>query len=147
MSKLRVTYKPKPAMRVNRSSLWSKKMVYVVLADRAIPYANGRSRVIYIGTTKKGESRPASNAASKSLSAFDELRGVKSTEVNLLVSQKRRNVETWAKLESALLVVFRALYGVLPRFNKRLEEFRRLEQVEKYFHSKRLIRVLRNFEN
>jgi len=146
MSKLRVTYRWDPAMKVHRSSLWTKRMVYVLIANRAIKYLNGRSRVIYIGTTKRGERRPASSAASKSIQAFAELRGVKWTEVHLLSSERRPNTETWRLLESALLIVFRSLYGKLPYFNKRLDDFRKLEQVDDYFRSKNLIKILRGFE-
>jgi hypothetical protein len=121
-------------------------MVYVVLANRPAHYVGGKSRVVYIGTTKKGEGRPASNAAKKSLDAFEELHGTKSTQVVILITQKRQNVETWALLESALLVVFKSLYGDLPHFNKRLERFRRVEQVEEYFREKRLRKILRGFE-
>jgi hypothetical protein len=146
VSKLRVKYKHEPVMEVHRSKLWGRKMVYVVLVDRPYKYIGGRSRVVYIGTTKKGEGRPASNAAKKSLEAFDKIHGVKSTHVIILVTQKRQSVETWAVLESALLIVFKSLYGQLPKFNKRLERFRRIEDVQEYFQVKRLWRVLRGFE-
>lgn len=146
MAKLKVKYKSNPVMTVRRSHFWARKLVYVVLANKLIKYPEGRSRVIYIGRTKKGEGRPASNAASKSLEAFENLHGVKFTEVRILVSQKRQNLETWAKLESALLVLFKHLYGKLPQYNKKLEEFHHIEQVERFFSEKRLRFILREFE-
>jgi len=150
MPMLRVKYNSTPVMTVRRSKHWTKKMVYIVLADRRVRYHFGRSRVIYIGTTKRGEGRPASNAASKSLKAFEgreKLHGVKSTEVRILTCQKKQNVPTWEFLESALLVVFRNLYGELPEFNKKLEKFRRVEDVDDYFREKRLRAIIRGFEN
>lgn len=148
MAKLRVKG-PTPVMTVRRSRYWTKKMVYVVLADRPIKYHSGRSRVIYIGTTKRGEGRPASNAASKSMKAFerrDRFRGVRSTEVCILTCQKKQNVQTWELLECALLVVFKYLHGQLPEFNYKLEKLRRIEDVDEYFREKRLRAILRGFE-
>ena len=111
-------------MTVTRRSLWSKKMVYVILADKRIEYPHGRSRVIYIGTTKRGSRRPATNAADKAMKAFNELRGVKNIHVRILTCQARQSVKTWEELESALLVTFKYLYGRLPQFNYKRGSYR-----------------------
>ena len=150
MAKLKVKCNSKPVMTVRRSRDWTKKMVYVLLADKPIKYSSGRSRVIYIGTTKKGEGRPASNSASKSLRAFSDrkrFRGIKGTEVRILTCQKGQNLHSWELLESALLVVFRHLYGKLPEFNKKLEKFRHIEDVDDYFRERRLRTILRDLEH
>src|SRR5207247_9671411 len=40
-----------------------KKLVYVILTDRKYRYPKGRSRVVYVGTTKNGFDRVAQSAA------------------------------------------------------------------------------------
>jgi hypothetical protein len=121
-------------------------MVYIILADKRVRYPNGRSRVIYIGTTKRGSRRPASNAADKAMKAFEELYGVKNIHVHLLTCQARQAVKTWEELESALLVTFKFLYGKLPRFNYKMGSCRDVDDI-KLFKEKKLRSILRGFEN
>ena len=57
-------------MEVHRVSLKNDKLVYVVLQDKKYQYPNGRSRVVYIGTTQNGVSRMAVSAAYRSEEIF-----------------------------------------------------------------------------
>jgi len=150
MLRIRIKRIPQSSMTVRRNRYWSrKKMVYVLLANRRIRHhsCRHRSHILYIGTTEKGAGRPASNVASKAMKAFAEIRGVKSVDVRLLVCEKRKNLPTWELLESALLMVHKNLYGCLPYFNKRLEGFRNISEVGRYFSEHRLRDLLRELDD
>ncbi|MHC4679483.1 MAG: hypothetical protein ACYTEK_12370 [Planctomycetota bacterium] len=54
VKRLTVSLKQKHAMQVTRVSIGRKKLVYMILAKKAMKYPWDRSRVVYIGTTKKG---------------------------------------------------------------------------------------------
>lgn len=60
-------------------------------------------------------------------------------EVRIVTCGVRQNVQTWAKLERALLLVFREMYGEIPRCNAQTptesDEFR-------YFKRERIKDIL-----
>ena len=93
-------------------------MVYILAANKYFKYRNGRSRIVYIGTTKKGAGRPAASAVNKASQAFGKLHGVKTIEVHIATCRPRRAMQTWKYLESALLDTFRNKYFQLPKYNK-----------------------------
>jgi hypothetical protein len=93
-------------------------MVYILAANKDFKYQNGRSRIIYIGTTKRGAGRPAASAVNKASQAFGKLHGVKTIEVHIATCRPRRNSQTWKHLESALLDTFLNRYFQLPKYNK-----------------------------
>ncbi len=95
-------------------------MVYILaLADnKTLKYRNGRSRIIYIGTTKKGAGRPAASAVNKASQAFGKLRGVRTIEVHIATCRPRRRLETWKHLEASLIDAFWNRYHQLPKYNK-----------------------------
>jgi hypothetical protein len=114
---LTVSLKQKQAMQVSRVSIGKKKLVYVIVASKSLKYPWGRSRVAYIGTTKKGMARIAQSAAARAKQVLS-LRGVREFHVRILTCAPRSNVRTWAVLERALLLCFRNRYGRLPLCNK-----------------------------
>ena len=93
-----------------------EKLVYVLVADSKIAYAAGRSRIAYIGTTKNGSFRIAQSVAHR---AYDilSMHGVYEFEARILTCRPRKHVQTWVKLERALLLEFRELFGEAPRCN------------------------------
>jgi hypothetical protein len=93
-------------------------MVYILAANKPQGYRNGRSHILYIGTTKKGAGRPAASAVNKASEVFYTLHGVKTIDVHIVTCAPRRAMQTWKQLESALLDVFRKTYFQLPRYNK-----------------------------
>src|SRR5579872_5008522 len=117
MPVLRVKCSKKPLLTVVRSKQWIPKMVYVLLANKAYKYKNGRSRIIYIGTTGQGAGRPAASAVDKASEAFFNLHGVKKIDVHIVTCSARKAMRTWLHLESALLHTFRNLYFELPTYN------------------------------
>jgi hypothetical protein len=87
-------------------------------ANKYFKYQNGRSRIIYIDTTKTGAERPAASAVNKASQAFGKLHGVKTIEVHIATCRPRRNLQTWKHLETALLDTFVNRYFQLPKYNK-----------------------------
>jgi len=140
MRRLKVKLRPGVALRVTRVSLGGERMAYVMLANRRIAYRFGQSRIVYIGTTRKGVGRIASSAASKAAQVLT-MHGIREFGVRVVTCRPRRNVKTWVKLERALILTFRQVYGDVPVFNtqgKRLletDEFR-------YFHRERLLAIV-----
>ena len=47
------------AIEATRIAVGRRKLVYVLVADKTLRYASGKSRVVYIGTTQNGASRVA----------------------------------------------------------------------------------------
>ncbi|HXZ13303.1 MAG TPA: hypothetical protein VEG64_13020 [Candidatus Sulfotelmatobacter sp.] len=106
-------------------------MVYILLSNRSHKYRSGkRSRIIYIGTTRKGGRRPATSAVEKASDAFNELHGVKEIEVQIASCRGRKRMETWKYLESALLAMFRELHFELPKYNKKKGSFRDTDEIK-----------------
>lgn len=118
MRALQIKCSKKPLLTVVRSKHWTRKMVYVLLANKAYKYKNGKSRIIYIGTTAQGAGRPATSAVDKASEAFADLHGVKTIEVHIVTCGRRKATRSWEELESALLHTFRNLYFELPKYNK-----------------------------
>jgi hypothetical protein len=128
------------AAGVTRECLRSKRLVYVIQADKKLSYLKGRSRIAYIGTTRKGVSRVLGSLAYRAKTIL-RWRGVRECHVKLLTCKARRGVETWRKLERALLVVFRELYGEVPRCNRQGSRMKPRD-VFKYFRHPRVRRVI-----
>jgi hypothetical protein len=119
-------------------------MVYILAAKKPLKYTNGRSRIIYIGTTGKGTRRPATSAVDKASEAFGELRGVKEIDAYIVTSGGRKAVRTWEHLESSLLAIFLGRYLELPEYNKKRGSIRYAEDVT-LFKRKTLEQILLRF--
>ena len=142
-TRLSVSLKAKHAMKVTRLSIRSKKLVYVIVAQKPMKYPGGsRSRIAYIGTTRKGVARIARSVAAKAKDVLG-LHGVREFEVRILTCTPRRNVKTWLKLERALLAVFRREYGAPPKCNTIGKRVKWRDDIEgKYFKRRRLENIL-----
>jgi hypothetical protein len=110
------------------------------VTDKRLKYPNGKSRVAYIGTTKRGIRRVASSAA-RHADEILSLRGVRSFDARVVTCQPRQRVKTWLVLERALLVVFRELYGSQPRCNSHGKKFKARDEFE-YFRHKRIREII-----
>jgi hypothetical protein len=93
-------------------------MVDILAAKKHLSYKNGWSRILCIGTTKIGADRRATSAVNKANDVFCKLHGVKTIEVHIASCARRRNVQTWRQLESALLDTFRKRSFELPKCNQ-----------------------------
>lgn len=132
-------------MKVTRVPLRSDKMVYVIVANKRFRYRWGRSPIVYIGTTRKGTGRMAQSAArltDEVLSRF----GVKSFEVRMITCGPRSNVKTWIKLERALLLKFREMYGNVPEFNVQGKKVKETDEY-RYFRGNRIRAILQEIKD
>ena len=141
MRKLKVKSPKQALLTITRSRQWTDKMVYILAANKPHKYGNGRSQILYIGTTKKGAGRPAASAVNKASAAFYNLRGVKTINVHLVTCSPRKAMQTWRRLESALLDAFRSRYFQLPRYNKV-----RPTTKEGLFSTKALAKIIDRFD-
>ncbi|MHB8405613.1 MAG: hypothetical protein ACYDCJ_09340 [Gammaproteobacteria bacterium] len=127
--RLKLSLKRDEALRATRVSVGKNKLVYVLVADKRLKYKDGKSRIAYVGTTKKGVARIAQSVAARA-DGILSLHGVRTFHARVVTCKPRRNVETWKKLERALLLKFRELYGEVPKCNshgkkmKVIDEFR-----------------------
>jgi hypothetical protein len=143
MPALRIKCSKTPLLTVVRSKQWNKKMVYILLSNRQHKYRNGKSRIVYIGTTKKGAGRPATSAVDKASEAFAKLHGVKRIDAHIVTCKRRKAMKTWEHLETALLHTFRNLYFELPIYNKK----RSVPSKDGLFKRKALETLVQNFES
>src|SRR6266478_1538132 len=58
-----ISLKREVALTAKRVLLGGQKLVYVLVIDRPTKYRWGRSRILYIGTTKNGSSHVAQSVA------------------------------------------------------------------------------------
>ncbi len=143
--KLTVSLERNWAMKVTRVSVVGRKLVYVILAERKQQYTNGKSQVVYIGTTQNGVSRVASSAADKTDKVLS-LRGVRHFTVRIVTCAAKQNVKSWTKLERALILQFRELYGEVPKFNKSGKKIRETDEF-KHFRRERIRTIVQNLDN
>ena len=113
-----------PAMHATRVSIGKSKLVYVLVADKRLKYVDGKSRIAYIGTTKKGSSRIAQSVAARADDILN-IRGVRSFHARIITCRPRRNVKTWHYLERALLIKFKELFGEVPKCNSHGKKMKR----------------------
>lgn len=97
-----------------------------------------------IGTTKKGIRRIAASAASRA-DAILRLHGVRSFHVRIITCKSRSGVATWHKLERALLLTFREMYGDIPKCNSQGHKTKPKDEFD-YFRRDRLRRILQELE-
>lgn len=138
--RLTVSLKRDEAMRVTRVSVGDEKVVYVLLADKKMRYTKGKSRIVYIGTTSKGVIRIARSAAVRAEDIL-RLRGVREFHARVVTCKPRQKVKTWQKLEQALLITFRELYGETPICNTHWKRKKATDHFD-YFRKRRLENVL-----
>lgn len=122
--RLNLTLLREPAAIVSRVATNEEVIVYVFVADKKLPYDNGkRSKIVYIGKTECGISRVAVSAAERTDEIF-KIRGVYSFEARVVHyphdAIDRRH--TWLKeppilLERALIIEFVEMYGEPPLCN------------------------------
>ena len=137
--RLKLSLKRDEALRATRVSVGKNRLVYVLVADKRLKYPRGKSRIAYIGTTKKGVARIAQSVAFR---AYDILghHGVRSFGARIITCKRRQNVSTWTKLERALLLVFREQLGAPPYCNSHGSRMKETDEF-RYF-SKRGVRLV-----
>lgn len=141
--KLTITTSKRSAIKITRSALKAKRLVYIGLANKTLKYKNGRSRIAYIGTTKNGAPRIASSAAKRAVFAL-KLHGVSELTFFVVTCAARQSVQTWRKLETGLILEFKALYGDQPLCNTHGKRQKWNDELE-YFTAHRLASVIKKY--
>lgn len=89
-------------------------LVYIAASNKAFKYRFGKSKIVYIGTTKKGAIRLTQSAVDKSKDLFT-LHGIKQIGFYIVTCSSVKNLQSWKKLERAIILTFRHLYGDPPQ--------------------------------
>lgn len=107
-----------PVMTLGRGALGADRLVYILAANKPVKYPRGRSRIVYIGTTKRGVRRVASSVASRAEGLLGRP-GLRTVDAHLLTYSGRPGAQKlWAKLERAMLFIFKYEYGDIPILNR-----------------------------
>jgi hypothetical protein len=138
--KLAVSLKRDEALRATRVSVGKSKLVYLLIADKKLKYRHGKSRIAYIGTTKKGVARIAQSVAARAEDILS-LHGVRAFHARIVTCRPRQRVATWKKLERALLLSFRDRFGEVPSCNSQGAKMKHTDELN-YFARARLANVI-----
>ena len=140
MARLKVRLHRLAALTVTRTDVRTDRLVYVIVARRPQGYPLERSPSVYRGTTQRGLGRIAASAAHRADQVL-ALYGVDRFDVRVITCGRRQNVQTWRKLETALLLVFQQRYGALPLCNEKGKRIRGTDAF-KYFRRERLDQLI-----
>lgn len=121
-------------------SIGAAKLVYVLCADRRLRYPKGRSRIVYVGTTKNGIRRVAGSVARRADDIL-QAHGVKRFHARIVTCRPRQRVKTWLVLERALLLEFRTRFGAQPRCNSHGKRMRERDEFA-YFRRARITTII-----
>ena len=135
-----VSLKREAALIARRVILRDEKLVYVLVANKKLQYKTGRSSIAYIGTTKNGGARIAQSVATRAKRILS-LHGVTEFQARTVSCKPRQRVKMWHKLERAMLICFKELYGEIPECNVQGKNFVEVDEFE-YFSKVRVKRVL-----
>lgn len=105
-------------VHVDRSIINYSNAVYLLVSPRLHAYPKGRTRILYIGRTRKGAERVLSSVSDRLWEAFPKLHGVDSLDVYIVDWKGRKALNSSRYAERAFLVAFRQLYGTVPRLNE-----------------------------
>ena len=141
---MRVQLASKPAMTVHRRILTKDRIVYLLVGKKPFRYRGGRSRIAYIGTSKRGARRIASSAAHRADEVFSK-RGSRQMDVFIASCEARPGLKSWEYLERALLANFLAQYQELPFCNRQGKKYKFDEKLQKMFKLKGLYKILMGF--
>ena len=140
--RLCVMVKWPPAMAVTRLASSSQRFSYIVVANKIVAYRTGRSKVVYIGATD-GEiesSRLHGRRVNEEILANHDPTHF---EAHVVTCKSILRVETWRKLERALLLTFRDLYGETPLCNRHGAGIQQEDEFS-FFTRERVRNVLEN---
>lgn len=129
------------ALYVSRVADKIDHLVYVFRCDKRLQYPNAeKSRIAYIGTTASGVWRLTSSAAERASRILGQ-RGVESFDAFILTCTRRQRVRTWHKLERALLLRFREMFGRVPICNTHGQQMIETDEFD-YFARARVTDVI-----
>lgn len=142
---MKVHLASKPAMIVHRRILTKDRIVYLLVGRKPFKYHGGKSRIAYIGTSKRGARRIASSAAYRADEVFSKW-GSREMDVFIVTSQAKPGLKSWGYLERALLALFVSRYHQLPFCNKQGKKYKFDERLQKLFKYRALYDILTEFD-
>lgn len=145
MSRLTIKTTQRPAVTITRQAVKVSGLVYIGVANTAFKYPDGRSRIIYIGTTKASAQRIAASAAHKAGKLLG-LHGVTHLEFFVVHSSQIAGEETWRILERALILTFRERFGGPPELNKQGKNTKWRDELL-YFTAQRLQGIIDKYSD
>lgn len=145
MGRLTIKTTSKPAVTITRQATKVEGLVYLGVANRPYKYPGGRSRIIYIGTTKASARRIALSAAHKAGLLLGE-HGITHLEFFVVHASRISGQETWKILERALIMTFRDRFGAPPRMNKQGTRMKWRDE-HSYFTPRRLEGVIEKYSD
>ena len=119
--------------------------MYLLVGPKPVRYHDGKSRIVYIGTTKKGADRIAVSAAYRAQDIL-AMHGFRQMDVYVVSCKSKQGLKGWRYLEQALLAEFRVNYLDLPRFNIQGKKLKFSDKLESLFRRKAIDRVLMQFD-
>ena len=140
MARLPLSLKRGAALTVTKFSIGKNKLVYLLICDKKLQYPCGRSRIAYVGTTRKGLSRISQSVAARAEDILS-LHGVQEFHARVVTCKPRQNVKTWHKLERAFLLTFKDIYGEVPVCNSQGHRMKVTDEFE-YFSMPRVKRII-----
>jgi len=141
--RLNITCSKDPVMTVMRRAVKSRRLVYLICTPKPQSYANGNSRVVYIGTTGVGVRRVASSMAHKSIDFLSHW-GVRWLEVYTVTCPPRPGIQSWRRLERDLLITFNLVHGRVPLGNTSGKNLTP-DRLSGLFQYRRLLKVLKAY--
>jgi hypothetical protein len=144
-SLMRVHLAAKSAMTLHRGILTKDRIVYLLVGKKPFKYEGGRSRIAYIGTSKRGVSRIAGSAAHRAEEVFSKW-GSRQMDVFIASCEARPGLKSWKYFERALLARFLERYRELPFCNTQGIKYKFDEKLQKMFQSKALNGILVHFD-
>ncbi|MBE2180166.1 MAG: hypothetical protein IAE97_06810 [Chthoniobacterales bacterium] len=132
-----------PAITITRTAYAASELVYIAYANKPLRYQHGKSKIAYIGTTKKGAGRVANSAVWKAEELFAR-KGVHTLEFYIIAAPRKGKVATYRKLERALLLRFRERFGSIPHANKQGKNLRWRDEYE-FVTPRRIDKIIDDF--
>jgi hypothetical protein len=142
MKRLTIQEHKGAAITVRRVSTKVQRLVYIMITDKKQRYSKGRSRIVYIGTTSRGINRMTSSVAFRADTIL-LLHGVDEFSVHVVTCKPRQHVKSWHKLERALILIFREMYGEVPTCNSHGKKIKETDEYN-YFSKQRLQTIVEN---
>jgi hypothetical protein len=130
-------------MTINRDAIKHAEVVYLLTANKAEKYRNGRSYIVYVGRTAKGKSRVATSLAFRAAEVLRQ-RGLTELHAHLLHGSFTKGQGIERDLEAAVLAAFKMHYGEVPRQNKQGKgsKLKWTDEMERCFGFRRLRSIL-----
>ena len=145
---MKVKLNEQPVMTVYRRILNKDKLVYLLVGPKPIRLPGlhgGRSRIAYVGTTRKGKHRIAASAAYRAEEIFEK-RGLRKLDVHVVTCRSTQGLTSWQYLEKAILAVFHERYGRIPVCNQKGDSYRWNQKLEKLFGHQRILNIVMQFD-